>query len=143
MNFTSLINSPLIKGWIIRLFREARADLSASYDIEEPYVSANLIIQSMKKLQKAIFYCLGEPESIQELLLYKATSSSLFYEILITLQNVINYWLQKILSFENFVLSEVLTDAKEIFNLTKIFITNFIGEKIPYQIETFPEKPLS
>lgn len=143
MNFTSLINSPLIKGWIIRLFREARADLSASYDIEEPYVSANLIIQSMKKLQKAIFYCLGDPESIQELLLYKATSSSLFYEILITLQNVINYWLQKILSFENFVLSEVLTDAKEIFNLTKIFITNFIGEKIPYQIETFPEKPLS
>ena len=124
----------------MRLFREARSDLTASYDIGEPFISANLIIQSMKKLQKAMFFCLGDPDSIQELLLYRINSSDPFYELLFSLQTIINYWIQKILSFEIIKISEILLDAKNIFNLTKIFINNFVEDIIPPQMATFPEK---
>ena len=120
--------------------REARSDLSASYNIEEPFISANFIIQSMKKFQKAIFFCLGDPDSIQELLLYGEISSDSFYELLLSLHEIINYWIQKVLSFEDFIISEMLSDAKNIFTLSKIFVKNFIDEKIPHQITTFPEK---
>ncbi|MFX1295965.1 MAG: hypothetical protein ACFFD2_14085 [Promethearchaeota archaeon] len=135
-----VINDPIVRGWIIRLFREGRADLSASYDIEEPFISANIIIQSMKKLQKAIFFCLGDPESIQELVLYNMDSTNPLYELLSTLQKIIEYWIQNVLSFKDINITEILLDAKIFFTFTKIFITNFIEDKIPPKFNIFPEK---
>ena len=139
---TPIISDLLIKGWIIRLFREARADLSASYEIEEPFISTSLIVQSMKKLQKVILFCLGEPDSIQELLMHRIKSANKFYELLFSVQDIINYWISKILTLENLVLSELILDARKIFEFAKIFIIVFIDKKIPYEIETFPEKNL-
>jgi len=93
----------------------------------------------MEKLQKAMHLCLGDHNDIQELLYYKINVSNPLYNILFPIQKVIQYWLQKILYFEIFKLEELLMDAKQIFNIAKIFIINFIGDKIPAQSEAFPE----
>ncbi len=122
------------------MFREARADLSASFNIEEPFIVANLIVQSLKKLQKALFFCIGEPDSIQELLLYRFNYSNPISEVFYSFQSIINYWLQQVLSFEVFQLSGILLDAEFLFNFTKIFIQKFIGDAIPLNIVKFPEK---
>lgn len=122
------------------MFREARADLSTSFNIEEPFIVANLIVQSLKKLQKAMFFCIGEPDSIQELLLYRFNYSNPISEVFYSFQSIINYWLQQVLSFEVFQLSGILLDAEFLFNFTKIFIQKFIGDVIPLNIVKFPEK---
>jgi len=136
---TFIILDPLIQGWIIRFFREATADISASYHTEEPLLSANLVLQAMEKFQKAIHLCLGDPNDIQELLYYKINSSNPFYDLLFPIQKIIQYWLQKILYFEIFNIEELRTDAKRIFNIARIFVINFSGDKIPSQIEIYPE----
>ncbi len=136
INFT--INDVFTKGWIIRLFREARADISASYEEEEPFIVAKLIIQSMKKMQKAIFFCVGEPDIIQELLLYRINFSNSFYELLFSIQNLIGYWIEKIISFEIIKLSEIMADAKNLFEFLNIFVKYFGINEIPSQLQIFP-----
>ena len=93
----------------------------------------------MDKLQKAIHLCLGDHNDLQELLSYQVNSSHPLYDLLFPIQKVIQYWLQKILYFEIFKIEELQMDAKQIFNISKIFIANFIGDKISAQIERFPE----
>ena len=122
----SNIFNPLKKGWIIRLFREARSDISASYDIEEPFISANLIIQSMKKMLKVLNFCLGDLENIEELLFFRINSSDQLYNLLFSFQNIINYWIQKNLSFEEIDLSEILLDAKYLYNFTMIKLRFYV-----------------
>ena len=94
----------------------------------------------MKKLQKALIFCLGDSDSIQELILYRIHSSSPLYELLSSLQNIIGYWIQKILSLEVINTSEILSDAKIFFDFTKAVIESFIEDKIPTHFNSFPEK---
>ncbi|MHA1651239.1 MAG: hypothetical protein ACTSYB_13680 [Candidatus Helarchaeota archaeon] len=89
-------------------------------------------------MQKAIYYCLGDPESIQELLINDINSSDSIYNLLNYVQNLIEYWIQKFLNFEIIELPDILADAKIIFNLLKAFIDNFLKINIPLKINSFP-----
>jgi len=135
-----ILNDQLRKGWISRLFREARSDLYASYNIEKPFISANLILQSMKKLEKAIFLCLGEPNIIQEILLSEIICENVFYKTLFFIQKSINYWTDMILSFEIINTSVILAETELIFNFARIIINNFTDEVIPQHLMSFPVK---
>ena len=94
----------------------------------------------MKKLQKSMLFCLGDPESIQELILYRIHSSFPLYELLYSLHKIIGYWIQKIISFEIIDTSEILSDARIFFNYTKLIIEKFIEDKIPSHFNSFPEE---
>ena len=50
------------KGWALRYLREAKAELIAAQ--KTPYMAPSLIIESLRKSQTAIYYSLGEPNSI-------------------------------------------------------------------------------
>lgn len=50
-------------GWALRYLREAKADLEAARKI--PYMAPNLVFEAVRKAQNAIYYSLGEPDSIE------------------------------------------------------------------------------
>lgn len=131
-----------MKGWIIRLLREARSDLSASHELEDPFIVSNMIIQSMKKLQKVIFFCLGAPDGIQEIVICLIKTQNILCQWLYSLQSVISYWAQKIISLEEINLPDILTDANNFFNLAILFFNNLVEEKSMITMNTFPKKSL-
>lgn len=53
------------KGWALRYLREAKAELIAAK--ETPYLAPSLILEAMRKAQVAIYYSLGEPAFVEEI----------------------------------------------------------------------------
>ncbi len=53
------------RGWAHRYLREAKAELEASQKI--PYMAINLMLEAIRKARNAIYYSLGEPTFIEDL----------------------------------------------------------------------------
>ena len=53
------------KCWALRYLREAKAELTAAK--ETPYLAPSLILEAMRKAQIAIYYSLGEPAFVEEI----------------------------------------------------------------------------
>jgi len=51
------------KSWALRSLREAKAELMAARKI--PYMAPNLIMEALRKAQIAVYYSLGEPMFIE------------------------------------------------------------------------------
>ena len=53
------------KGWALRYIREARAELAAAQKIQP--MASNLLLEAMRKAQVAIYYSLGEPAFVENI----------------------------------------------------------------------------
>lgn len=53
------------KGWALRYLREAKAELTAAQ--KTPYLAPSLIFEAIRKAQVAIYYSLGEPAFVEEI----------------------------------------------------------------------------
>ena len=54
------------KGWALRYLREAKAELEAARKM--PYMAPNLVFEAMRKARNAIYYSLGEPAFIENII---------------------------------------------------------------------------
>ncbi len=54
------------KGWALRYLREAKAELEAARKI--PYMAPSLVLESIRKARNAIYYSLGEPAFIENII---------------------------------------------------------------------------
>lgn len=54
------------RGWALRYLREARAELEAARKI--PYMAPSLVIEAIRKARNAIYYSLGEPAFIENVI---------------------------------------------------------------------------
>lgn len=53
------------RGWALRYLREARAELEAAKKMR--YMAPGLILEAIRKARNAIYYSLGEPISIENI----------------------------------------------------------------------------
>ncbi|MBS7647293.1 hypothetical protein KEJ24_05610 [Candidatus Bathyarchaeota archaeon] len=51
------------RGWALRYLREAKAELEAARKL--PYMAPSLILEAIRKARNAIYYSLGEPAFIE------------------------------------------------------------------------------
>jgi len=54
------------RGWALRYLREAKAELEAARKI--PYMAPSLVIEAIRKARNAIYYSLGEPAFIENVI---------------------------------------------------------------------------
>ncbi|MCL2172111.1 MAG: hypothetical protein LBH62_03625 [Nitrososphaerota archaeon] len=54
------------KGWAFRYLREAKAELEAAQKM--PYMAPGLLLEAIRKARNAIYYSIGEPAFIENLL---------------------------------------------------------------------------
>ncbi|MGC9345900.1 MAG: hypothetical protein ACP5ER_03805 [Candidatus Bathyarchaeales archaeon] len=54
------------RGWALRYLREAKAELEAARKI--PYMAPSLLIEAIRKARNAIYYSLGEPAFIENVI---------------------------------------------------------------------------
>jgi hypothetical protein len=59
-----LINN-YMKSWALRYIREAKAELVAAQ--KTPYMASSLILEAMRKAQAAVYYSLGDPASLENI----------------------------------------------------------------------------
>ncbi|MEM1565929.1 MAG: hypothetical protein QW510_02420 [Candidatus Bathyarchaeia archaeon] len=53
------------RGWALRYLREAKAELEAARKM--PYMAPSLILEAVRKARNAIYYSLGEPAFIENI----------------------------------------------------------------------------
>jgi hypothetical protein len=51
------------KGWALRYLREAKAELAAARKM--PYMAPSLVLEAIRKARNAIYYSLGEPAFVE------------------------------------------------------------------------------
>ncbi|TET65580.1 hypothetical protein E3J49_01230 [Candidatus Bathyarchaeota archaeon] len=54
------------RSWALRYLREAKAELEAARKM--PYIAPSLLLEAMRKARNAIYYSLGEPAFIENIL---------------------------------------------------------------------------
>ncbi len=106
-------------NWALRYLREANADLSAAETTPTASTSVQLSLLAMRKLQTAVYYCLGDPSCLSFLVAdavsEEATDPDAPLDFLVQVE-----WLIQIRSVKASVSekAEALTAAKQLMKLT-------------------------
>lgn len=118
------------KGWALRYLREARAELEAAKKM--PYMAPSLILESIRKARNAIYYSLGEPAFVENVIretaekTQKQMISDPVLKFLVEIEEVI----QQLAQLEEINAEEAMKQADNLVQVASDIVETMIGEKV-------------
>jgi len=115
------------KGWALRYLREAKAEFSAAK--KTPYLAPNLIVEALRKAQVAVYYSLGDPTSIQNIVHLKVLEDDVdndpVLKCLVEMEHALQ-WLSEIPDSER---EKAMNHVENLIQIASDIVELFTGEK--------------
>ena len=116
------------RGWALRYLREAKAELEAARKI--PYMAPSLIIEAIRKARNAIYYSLGEPALIENVMRETAEKTQIIDDPVLRCLVGIEEIVQQLLQLEEVNGNKAMKQADNLLQLASDIVQILTEEKI-------------
>ncbi|MDH5754962.1 MAG: hypothetical protein OEY95_07160 [Candidatus Bathyarchaeota archaeon] len=116
------------RGWALRYLREAKAELEAARKI--PYMAPSLIIEAIRKARNAIYYSLGEPAFIENVMRETAEKTQAIDDPVLRCLVGIEEIVQQLLQLEEVNGNKAMKQADNLLQLASDIVQILTEEKI-------------
>ncbi|HTY75023.1 MAG TPA: hypothetical protein VMD05_05605 [Candidatus Nanoarchaeia archaeon] len=115
------------RGWAHRYLREAKAELEAARNI--PYMAPSLMLEAIRKARSAIYYSLGEPAFIENLVREQIGKPKPEKDFILRLLIEIEETVQQLSQIEEVNSDALMKQADSLVQLAAEFVETLTEEK--------------
>ncbi|MEM2465749.1 MAG: hypothetical protein QXZ47_00380 [Candidatus Bathyarchaeia archaeon] len=116
------------RGWALRYLREAKAELEAARKM--PYMASSLILEAIRKARNAIYYSLGEPAFIENVVREAVEKMQFGNDPVLRCLVEIDGMLQQMAQIEEVNEEKAVKQADNLIQLASEIVETIIGEKV-------------
>jgi len=116
------------KGWALRYLREAKAELEAARKI--PYMAPSMILEAIRKARNAIYYSLGEPAFIENIIRETAQQTQRIRDPILRCLIEIELMVQRMAQQGKVDGEQAIKEADGLIRLASDIVETMTGEKI-------------
>ena len=116
------------KEWALRFLREAKAELEAARNI--PYMAPRFVLEAVKKAQSAIYYSLGEPAFIENLVKEEREKRQTVNDPVLNCLIGVEDAVQRLMRQELLDGERALERAQGLVQLASEIVETLVGEKL-------------
>jgi hypothetical protein len=116
------------RGWALRYLREAKAELEAARKM--PYMAPSLIIEAIRKARNAIYYSLGEPAFIENVVREAVEKMQFGNDPVLRCLVEIEGMMQQMAQLEEVNEEKAVKQADNLIQLASEIVETLIGEKV-------------
>jgi hypothetical protein len=115
------------RGWAHRYLREAKAELEAARKI--PYMAPSLMLEAIRKARNAIYYSLGEPAFIENLVREELGKPKPEKDFILRLLVEIEETVQQLSQIEEVNSDALMKQADSLVQVASEFVETLTEEK--------------
>jgi hypothetical protein len=115
------------RGWAHRYLREAKAELQAAKKI--PYMAPSLMLEAIRKARNAIYYSLGEPAFIENLVRDEIGKPKPENEFILRLLIEIEETVQQLSQIEEINSDALMKQADSLVQMASEFVETLTEQK--------------
>jgi hypothetical protein len=116
------------RGWALRYLREAKAELEAARKM--PYMAPSLILEAIRKARNAIYYSLGEPAFIENVVREAVEKMQFGNDPVLKCLVEIEGMMQQMAQLEEVNEEKAVKQADNLIQLASEIVETLIGEKV-------------
>jgi hypothetical protein len=116
------------RGWALRYLREAKAELEAARKM--PYMAPSLILEAIRKARNAIYYSLGEPAFIENVVREAVEKMQFGNDPVLRCLVEIEGMMQQMAQLEEVNGEKAVKQADNLIQLASEIVETLIGEKV-------------
>ncbi|MDI6846571.1 MAG: hypothetical protein QMD13_05470 [Candidatus Bathyarchaeia archaeon] len=116
------------RSWALRYLREAKAELEAARKI--PYMAPSLVVEAIRKARNAIYYSLGEPAFIENVMRETAEKTQTIDDPVLRCLVGIEEIVQQLLQLEEVNGNKAMKQADNLLQLASDIVQILTEEKI-------------
>jgi len=116
------------RGWALRYLREAKAELEAARKM--PYMAPSLILEAIRKARNAIYYSLGEPAFIENIVREAVEKMQFGNDPVLRCLVEIEGMMQQMAQLEEVNEEKAVKQADSLIQLASEIVETMIGEKV-------------
>jgi hypothetical protein len=116
------------RGWALRYLREAKAELEAARKM--PYMAPSLILEAIRKARNAIYYSLGEPAFIENVVREAVEKMQFGNDPVLRCLVEIEGMMQQLAQLEEVNEEKAVKQADNLIQLASEIVETLIGEKV-------------
>lgn len=116
------------RGWALRYLREAKAELEAARKI--PYMAPSLLIEAVRKARNAIYYSLGEPAFIENVIRETAEKTQTIGDPVLRCLVGIEEMVQQLAQLEEVDGEKAVKQADNLLQLASDIVEILTGERV-------------
>ncbi|MBS7636613.1 hypothetical protein KEJ37_04675 [Candidatus Bathyarchaeota archaeon] len=116
------------RGWALRYLREAKAELEAARKM--PYMAPSLIVEAIRKARNAIYYSLGEPAFIENVVKEAVEKMQFRNDPVLRCLVEIEGIMQQMAQLEKVNEEKAVKQADNLIQLASEIVETIIGEKV-------------
>lgn len=116
------------RGWALRYLREAKAELEAARKI--PYMAPSLVIEAIRKARNAIYYSLGEPAFIENVIRETAEKTQTTGDPVLRCLVEIEEMVQQLVQLGEVDGERAVKQADNLLQIASEIVETLTGEKI-------------
>jgi len=116
------------RGWALRYLREAKAELEAARKM--PYMAPSLILEAIRKARNAIYYSLGEPAFIENVVREAVEKMQFGNDPVLRCLVEIERMMQQMAQLEEVNEEKAVKQADSLIQLASEIVETMIGEKV-------------
>jgi len=116
------------RGWALRYLREAKAELEAARKI--PYMAPSLLIEAIRKARNAIYYSLGEPAFIENVIRETAEKTQTIGDPVLRCLVGIEEMVQQLAQLEEVDGEKAVKQADNLLQLASDIVEILTGERV-------------
>lgn len=119
---------PYRRGWALRYLREAKAELEAAKKM--PYMAPSLILEAIRKARNAIYYSLGEPAFIENVVREAIEKPRLGNDPVLKCLIEIEGTMQQLVQLEEVNEEKAIQQANNLIQIASEIVETLTGEKV-------------
>ncbi len=116
------------RGWALRYLREAKAELEAARKM--PYMAPSLILEAIRKARNAIYYSLGEPAFIENVVREAVEKMQFGNDPVLRCLIEIEGMVQQLAQMEEVNEEKAVKQADNLIQLASEIVETLVGEKV-------------
>jgi hypothetical protein len=116
------------KGWALRYLREAKAELTAAQ--KTPYMASSLILEAVRKAQAAVYYSLGDPTSVEVVVLQTMQKKQFLDDPALRCLVEMERTVQQVAMTPEADRDKALKQVDELIQIASDIVELFTGEKV-------------
>jgi len=116
------------RSWALRYLREAKAELEAARKM--PYMAPSLVVESVRKARNAIYYSLGEPAFIENVVRETSEETQAVGDPVLRCLVGIEEMMQRLLQLGEADGEKAVKQADNLLQLAVEIVETLTGEKV-------------
>ena len=116
------------RSWALRYLREAKAELEAARKM--PYMAPSLVVESVRKARNAIYYSLGEPAFIENVVRETSEETQAIGDPILRCLVGIEEMMQRLLQLGEADGEKAVKKADNLLQLAAEIVETLTGEKV-------------